>query len=131
MTPSRLFPLLLAALMGGLVVRWGIPTPVLADVDSGPRYVAVAGPYQEGVSLLYVLDQKTRHLAIYEARGGSPSSRELVFVAARNLSLDLLLDGFNDESEMSYRQLQAEFDSRGIALPDSRLPSPSQPPASD
>ena len=130
MTTSSPLPLLCAALLGGLLARSLSPMPVLADVDSGTRYVAVAGPYQDGVSLLYVLDQKTRHLAVYEARGGAPSSREVVFVAARNLSIDLLLDGFNDESEMSYRQLQQEFASRGLELPDSSGPS-SSPAAPD
>ncbi len=107
---------LLAALLGGALVRWSAPQPASAQsADSGHRYVAVAGEYMTGVSILYVLDQETQHLAVYEAHGGGANAREVVFVGARDIALDTLLDGFNDESEISAAELRAEFEKRGLA----------------
>ena len=110
--------LLAAAFLGGIVARWAVPATAAAQTaDSGPRYVAATGNYQEGVALLYVLDQKTEHLAVYQARGGAPNSREVVFVGARNISLDTLLPAYNDDSEYSYQELLREFDKRQILGP--------------
>ncbi|TAH36336.1 MAG: hypothetical protein EYC70_11045 [Planctomycetota bacterium] len=104
-----------AALLGGLAARWLAPQPVAAQsADSGNRYVAVSTEYQQGVGLLYVLDQKTEHLAVYEARGGAPNSHELVLVGARNISLDTQLDGFNDESEYTFKELKELFERRNL-----------------
>ncbi len=111
----HLLELALAAALGALLARWGLPQEAQAQsADSGQRYVAVAGEYMTGVSILYVLDQKTQHLAVYEARGGSPNSHEVVFIGARDISLDTQLSGFNDESEMSAAQLREEFEKRGL-----------------
>lgn len=82
--------------------------------DSGKRYVAVTGPYQDGVSLLYVLDQETQHLVVYEARGGAANSHRVMFVGARNIELDTQLDGFNDESEYTHQELEEAFLKSGI-----------------
>ncbi|MBC8327421.1 MAG: hypothetical protein ISR76_06175 [Planctomycetes bacterium] len=107
---------LLGAVLGAVLVRWGLPLPAHAQsADSGHRYVAVAGEYMTGVSILYVLDQKTQHLAAYEAHGGGANAREVVFIGARDISLDTQLDGFNDESEISAVQLRKEFEKRGLA----------------
>ncbi|MDP6850023.1 MAG: hypothetical protein QGH51_09095 [Planctomycetota bacterium] len=114
---ERFLTLPLAVLCGAVLSRWVAPEQVTAQsADSGGRYVAVTGPYEQGVSLLYVLDQETQHLAVYEARGGAPNSRKVVFVGARNIGLDLLLDGFNDESEHSYQEIAEQFRKRGISL---------------
>ncbi|RMH02762.1 MAG: hypothetical protein D6702_07885 [Planctomycetota bacterium] len=114
----RPIELVLAAALGGLLVRWALPQPARAQAaDSGPRYVAVAAEYMTGVSLLYVLDQETEHLAVYEAHGGGPNAREVVFVGARDISLDTRLDGFNDQSEISARELREEFEKRGLLPP--------------
>lgn len=85
--------------------------------DSGKRYVAVTGPYQDGVSLLYVLDQETQHLVVYEARGGAANSHRVMFVGARNIELDTQLDGFNDESEYTHQELEEAFLKSGILEP--------------
>lgn len=120
MTPSarprsQPFLMVLAALAGALLARWGWPPPVAAQAaDSGQRYVAVTGEYQQGVSLLYVLDQKNESLAVYEAKGGAENSRRVVLVAARDISLDTRLRGFNDESDYTAGELRKLFESRKI-----------------
>jgi len=115
----RPLPLLGAALAGALLARWTLPVPVAAQAaDSGRRYVAVTGEYQQGVSLLYVLDQKNESLVVYEAQGGAPNSREVVLVAARDISLDTRLQGFNDESDYSAAELRRLFENRKIPTGD-------------
>lgn len=117
--PTLLLGLALAGLLGGLAGRLLSPVPVAAapqSADAGARYVAAVGPYQDGVSLLYVLDQETQRLSVYEARGGAKNSHRVEFVGARNISLDSLLDGFNDESEFSYQALRKDFEKAGHNL---------------
>ena len=94
MRESRLTLLLiLAALVGAVFSRWITPAPVQAQSSDGDRrYVAVAAEYQTGVSLLYVLDQKTERLAVYEARGGASNSHRISLVGVRNVGLDSQLD---------------------------------------
>jgi hypothetical protein len=114
--PTLLTGLALAGLLGALATRWFTPATVAAapqSADSGGRYVAVTGPYMDGVSLLYVLDQETQRLTVYEARGGAKNAQRLEFVAARNIGLDSQIDGFNDESEYSYESLKKEFEKNG------------------
>lgn len=118
--PTLLLGFALAGLLGALGARLVIPVPVAAapqSADAGARYVAAVGPYQDGVSLLYVLDQKTQRLTVYEARGGAKNSHRIEFVGARNISLDSLLDGFNDDSEFPYQALRKEFEKSGHELP--------------
>jgi len=93
--------------------------PLLADgtADSNSKMIAVAAPYQAGVSLLYVIDTQNRQLAVYEARGGSKSSGRLVFVAARKIDLDLRLEGYHDDSEFSFADLTASFRKSGWTEP--------------
>ncbi|MHC4838509.1 MAG: hypothetical protein ACYTF3_10055 [Planctomycetota bacterium] len=123
MKPSASLFLLLAAaaLAGGALALLLRPLPVAAQgtADAGSRYVAATGQYMDNTSLLYVLDQETQRLAVYEARGGAENSRRVVFIGARNIELDTLLDGFNDESEYSHAKLEEEFRSTGIPTPDS------------
>lgn len=113
---TSLLALACAGLLGAFVARFVAPIPVAAapqSADGDRRYVAVTGPYMEGVSLLYVLDQKTERLTVYEARGGAKNGHRIEFVAARNIGLDTQLNGFNDESEYSYEALQKEFEKSG------------------
>jgi hypothetical protein len=108
-------PLLLAALFGAALLHFLTPAPVAAQSsDGGRRYVAVAGPYQEGVSVLYVLDQVDQRLAVYEARGGAPNSRRVALVGVRNVALDTELDGYNDESDYSYKDLEELLQRRRV-----------------
>jgi hypothetical protein len=109
--------LLCASLLGALLMRFFTPEAVAAQAaDGGRRYVAVTGAYMDGVSLLYVLDQQTQHLAVYEARGGATNSHRIQFVGARNIELDMLLDGYNDESDLTHQELEKEFRKSGIPV---------------
>lgn len=122
MSDLRLFGALLAAgLLGGLVSHGLTPTPVLAQTaDSGGRYVAATAEFQSGVSVLYVLDQENQALAVYQAEGGAPNSRNIVFVGARNISLDTQLPAFNDESEFSHLDLKKEFEKKKIPIAEAQ-----------
>jgi hypothetical protein len=62
--------------------------------DSTRDLIAVTGSYGSGASVLYLIDAKTRHLAVYKTENG----RKLEFVAARSLEYDLKLESLNDES---------------------------------
>jgi hypothetical protein len=62
--------------------------------DSARDLIAVTGTYGSGASVLYLIDAKTRHLAVYKTDNG----RKLEFVAARSLEYDLKLESLNDES---------------------------------
>lgn len=79
--------------------------------------LAVTGSYGVGTSVLYVLDTNNGQLAVYEARGGSQGMHRVVLVGARRIDLDLQLEGYNDESEFSYRELQRRFDRLGTRKP--------------
>ncbi|MFN0206195.1 MAG: hypothetical protein ACKVS6_07760 [Planctomycetota bacterium] len=89
--------------------------------NSNNRMIAVTGPYQQGVALLYVIDTESKQLAIYEARGGSRSSGRINFVGARRIDLDLHLEGYHDDSEFSYADLAAQFKRSGWADPTREL----------
>lgn len=88
----------------------------------GNGIIAVTGSYGVGTSVLYVVDTRTRQLAVYEARGGSASSRKLFLVGARRIDLDLQLEGYNDDSEHSYEKLKDMFRKAGHAVPAGDAP---------
>ena len=67
--------------------------------------IAVTGIDLTGSSILYLIDTKSKHLAIYQATGGAESSQGVKLVGARRIDLDLQLDGFNDKSEFRVREL--------------------------
>ncbi len=83
--------------------------------------IAVTGDYGVGTSVLYVIDTKTKVLSVYEARGGAKSSRRVVWVGARKIDLDLQTESYNDDSEVSYGQLRAIFQKKGL-LPGGSSP---------
>ena len=76
-------------------------------------FVAVTGSYGVGTSVLYVLDTERRQIAVYEARGGAKATRRLTLVGARRIDLDLQLEGYNDESEFSFEDLERLFERSG------------------
>ncbi len=85
-----------------------------ASSDSNQDMIAVTGVDQTGVSVLYLIDTKTKHMAVYQAAGGSPGTQGLKLVGARNIGLDLQLDGFNDKTEtkgrpLRYKDLEKKF----------------------
>lgn len=111
---ERLVLLILVGVVGFLVGRGDRPLLADATANGNGRMVAVTGPYQNGVSLLYVVDTVSRQLAVYEARGGSRSSGRIVLVAARRIDLDLTLEGYHDDSEYSYFDLASTFRKHGL-----------------
>ena len=81
----------------------------IGTADSNNRMIAVTGIDLTGSAVLYVIDTENPHIAVYQAQGGSSGSQGIKLVAARNVSLDLQLDGFNDQSQYSFKELQKKF----------------------
>jgi hypothetical protein len=77
--------------------------------DSNSRMIAVTGVDITGASLLYLVDTHSRHLSVYQAIGGADSTNNVRWIGARNIDLDLQVDGWNDKSKLSYKDLAAQF----------------------
>ena len=91
--------------------------------DSNGRMIAVTGVDLTGSSVLYLVDTVTGQLCVYQASGGSKSSQGVRLLGARNISLDLKLDGFNDRTEsegrpLGYKDLERMFRDQGLPLDD-------------
>jgi hypothetical protein len=89
------------------------------NADSNNRMIAVTGMDVTGQSILYLVDTVSNHIAIYQANGGAPSTQGVKFVGARNIGLDLELDGFNDKTvsngrAMTYKDLEKEFEKNDL-----------------
>jgi len=89
------------------------PAPAYGTADSNGSMIAVTGVDVTGGSLLYLVDTQTRHLSVYQATGGTSSTSNLRWVGGRNIDLDLQVDGFNDKSEISYKELSRRFADSG------------------
>ena len=87
-----------------------LTTPSFATADSNHRMIAVTGIDVTGSSVLYVIDTIDKQLSVYQADGGGRSTSGVRWVGARNIGLDLAVDGYNDKSEASYKELRDEFD---------------------
>lgn len=87
--------------------------------DSNNRMIAVTGTDITGASILYVIDTLDPHIAVYQASGGSRSTRGIRWVGARRIDLDLKVDGWNDQSEMKYDELEQAFAAEDV-LPEER-----------
>jgi len=90
-----------------------VPTPGFGTADSNGRMIAVTGMDVTGASILYLIDTESRHIAVYQAQGGTSSTSSLKWVGGRNIDLDLQVDGFNDKSELSYKELSRRFSDNG------------------
>lgn len=102
--------------------------PMLAGgttADSNNRMVAVTGIDVTGASILFLVDTERRHLAVYQASGAG-SNQGVRFVGARNIELDLELDGYNDKSDYSFKRLREEFAKQGgtPGAPGVQVPPP-------
>ncbi len=97
-----------------------IPTPMgFGTADSNGRMIAVTGVDLTGGSLLYLIDTESRHISVYQATGGTKSTMNIKWVGARNIDLDLQVDGWNDRSEYPYKQLAAQFEKEeSVSLPE-------------
>ena len=83
--------------------------------DSNGTMIAVTGVDVTGGSLLYLIDTQSRHISVYAAKSGSASQSEIKWVGARNIDLDLQVDGFNDKSEYRYKELEQRFAEKGAS----------------
>ncbi len=83
--------------------------PAASNADSNNRMIAVTGVDLTGSAILYLIDTINPHIAVYQASGGSKGTQSIKLVAARRIDLDLQLDGFNDKSEFSYKDLASRF----------------------
>lgn len=97
--------------------RFRTSTGIGGTADSNGRMIAVTGVDVTGSSVLYVIDTVDPHLAIYQANGGSGSSRGVKLVGARRIDLDLRLDGYNDKSKDKYKSLKEQFIKNNL-MPD-------------
>lgn len=85
-------------------------TGAFGTADSNRRMIAVTGHDVTGGSLLFLVDTEARQLAVYTAQGGTQSTSEVRFVGARRIDLDLQVDGYNDKSKYSFKDLEEEFE---------------------
>jgi hypothetical protein len=98
----------------GQVPTQAIPfTTGYGTADSNGSMIAVTGVDVTGGSLLFLVDTVGRHISIYQATGGTRSTMNLKWVGARNIDLDLQVDGWNDQSELTYKELFAKFEEQG------------------
>ncbi|MSR61088.1 MAG: hypothetical protein EXS08_01400 [Planctomycetes bacterium] len=81
--------------------------------DSNGGMIAVTGVDVTGGTLLFLVDTVGRHLSVYQAQGGTSSTANLKWIGGRNIDLDLQVDGFNDKSEISYKELARRFSDNG------------------
>lgn len=88
------------------------PVAAYGTADSNDRMIAVTGVDVTGGSILYVIDTERRSLSVYQATGGTSSTMNVKFVGARNIDLDLQVDGYNDKSEYTYKELEKRFTER-------------------
>lgn len=65
-------------------------------VNSNQDMIAVTGTYSSGVSALYLIDTRTRQLAVYAV---DAAGNKLRLVAARNITYDMKIPEYNDGSE--------------------------------
>ena len=87
--------------------------------DSNNRMIAVTGVDLTGQSILYLVDTESQMLCVYQASGGSKSTRGIRFVGARRIGYDLQLDGFNDKTEsngspLGYKDLKQMFEAGSV-----------------
>lgn len=84
-----------------------------ATADSNQRMIAVTGTDVTGASVLYLVDTHKMRLAIYQANS-TGSNQGVRFVGARRIELDMELDGYNDKSEYSFKDLEKKFSDQGL-----------------
>ena len=91
-----------------------VTTPSFGTSDSNDRMIAVTGIDVTGTSVLYVIDTIERRLSVYQADGGGKSTAGVTWVGARNIDLDFAVDGWNDKSELSFKELQKRLGDKGV-----------------
>ena len=96
--------------------QWTSSIAAGGTADSNGSMIAVTGVDMTGQSILYLIDTESKHICVYQATGGSKSTRGIEFVGARRIDLDLQLDGFNDKTKsegrpLGYKDLLKKFES--------------------
>jgi hypothetical protein len=93
--------------------------------DANRDLIAVTGTYGSGASVLYLIDTRTRHMAVYKTDNG----RKIELIAARNVTWDLNLEAYNDQSEPGYapRDLRKGWVEAGRTVTTSRPSEEPQP----
>jgi len=89
--------------------------PGYGTADSNNNMIAVTGVDVTGGSILYLIDTQSRHISVYSAQGGTSSTSNIKWIGGRNIDLDLQVDGFNDKSELSYKELAKRFAAGGAS----------------
>lgn len=96
------------ALLGGIAAlaidRTLLRAGAAGATDNNGDMIAVTGDYGNGTSVLYVIDTKAKHLAVYRSVNGNT----VELVGARRIEHDLRLWEFNDRSSDSHRVLNLE-----------------------
>ena len=90
-------------------------TPGFGTSDSNNRMIAVTGVDVTGGSILYLIDTEGHHISVYSAQGGTSSTSNIKWIGGRNIDLDLQVDGFNDKSEHSFKELARRFAENGAS----------------
>ena len=75
-----------------------------ASTDSNGDMIAVTGEYGNGTSVLYVIDTKSKHMAVYRSMNGNG----VQMVAARRIEHDLKLLSYRDNTAQGYEPLALE-----------------------
>ena len=81
-------------------------SPTASDSNSNNRFVAITCPVGSGESVLFVLDSKTEHLAVYKFQ----RDKGLKFVAGRKIDYDLKISEWKDISEFSRNEMRRLYD---------------------
>ena len=92
-----------------------LPLGAFGTSDSNGTMIAVTGMDVTGGTILFLIDTQGRNISVYSAKAGTSSQSEIKWVGARNIDLDLQVDGFNDKSEYTYKELEQRFADKGAA----------------
>ena len=84
-----------------------------ATADSNEAMIAVTGTDVTGASVLYLVDTQRMRLAVYQA-ASTGQNMGVRFVGARRIELDMELNGYNDNSEYSFNELEEQFVEKGL-----------------
>ncbi|MCY3003620.1 MAG: hypothetical protein NTV21_17630 [Planctomycetota bacterium] len=84
-----------------------------ATADSNESMIAVTGTDVTGASVLYLVDTQRMRLAVYQA-ASTGQNMGVRFIGARRIELDMELNGYNDNSEYSFNELEQQFVEKGL-----------------
>ena len=76
--------------------------------DANRDLIAVTGEFGNGTSALFVIDTKTRHMAVYKSDNG----KSVELIGARRIEHDLKLVSYRDLSQPAFNPLRMEREFR-------------------